>query len=580
MSRKFYEAIKFQYMISNYNKKCSISIDVIHIEFKKAYASISEKNWFDQIFFFLNKIKNFCGDPTDERMVAGWTAALCEHAYYVAAHRKEISVRKNFDRQIKKIINLTFLPKFLTYPGPVICGKRQPSFVESIVPTIERFQVMERLPEVFCEVVDSIIVGGSMSYIPFFGIRENKKNKDFSDIDTLIVINKNFFKKSSWNKFMRDDLFPTAEKKKFLNRIKIFQKLLHNNSAEVFSQRFSICGQSFTVSNHFVTPSVFRRMVYFDLKKSLQTKKDEHYIMRDFRTNIFTHPCHARHTFNGERLESVIDGYKIVPEGFISYMPGYIVSNGKFYPGVYQTVISPGFLVFYDRTGETKKLVNFFKKILYRETKSAQKKFPFASYARAHNRYDIFPPGRFEAGHNSYISAKEIKKFLLPPSFNIFIFESAASSRKIISKKKWQEKKNDFVRYKTKKLLEKWKSNEFKKAESEIKNFINKDNFKAIMSLAKKQDHHWYTVTIIQHSKKITVKLPYSYKQTNSRDSVIHEEVFVQTITPSDIMRLNAYEKLSIITNKVYIASIMDPADEYKKTPISYALIIPVIDYY
>jgi len=106
-------------------------------------------------------------------MVAGWTAALCERAYYTAAYGKTNNVRLNFERQLKEIIKFTSLPKFLSCLGLVICGKRQPSFIESVIPTLERFRVMERLPEVFGIGIDLIIIGGSMSYIPFFGIREN-----------------------------------------------------------------------------------------------------------------------------------------------------------------------------------------------------------------------------------------------------------------------------------------------------------------------------------------------------------------------------------------------------------------------
>ena len=564
-------------MKNNPKIQSSISLDALHIDFKKAYASMSEKNWQKQLISYLNKIKIFSGNSANERMAAGWVAGLCERAYYVAAYGRAINIRQNFEHQLNKRISSTPLPKFLTCPGPVICGKRQPSFTGSILPTLERFQVMERLPKVFRDSVDSIIIGGSMSYVPFFGIRESPTDKDFSDIDALIVINDAFFKKASWEKFMKDDLFPVAEKQKFLNRIKIFQKLVRANSADVFSQRFSVCGKLFTVSIHFVALSVFRRMVHTDLEKSLRTKNDMHYIMRDFRVDPFRHPCHARHTFDGQRIETVIDGYEVNPDGFISSMPGYIISNGKFYLGVYQTVISTAFLVFYDRKGETRRLVKKFENILYREVKYAQKELPSATYAKAHNRYDIFPPGRFEDGRNSYLSAKEVKKYISSPCFNVVGVESDALPEEVISDEKSHLEKNERVRDKARNLLEKWKKETLKKAGIEIENFIDQSNFEVIMPLAKKQGRRWYSVTTIQGIKKVIMRLPCPYKQVNSDDLVVREELCIQIITPWEIMRLEAYERLARRSGKVYVASIMDPADESKHLPMSYALVIPVL---
>lgn len=528
-------------MNNNTSVQLSDSLETFHIDFKNTYASISEKSWRKQLAFYLNKVKSFSGNPADERVITGWIAALCERAYYTVAHGKKIDFRLNFERQLKEIIKFTSLPKFLSCLGPVICGKRQPSFMESIIPTLERFRVMERLPEAFGAGIDSIIIGGSMSYIPFFGIRENPKNKDFSDIDTLIIINDVFFKKTSWQKFINNNLFPAEEKKKFLDRIKIFQKLLRQNAVDVFSQRFSIIGKQFTVSNHFVTRSVFKKMVYTDLKKSLRTRNEQQYIMRDFRVDPFRHPCHARHTFDGERFESVINGHEIKSDGFVSNMPGYIVSNGKLYPGVYQTVISPAFLVFYDRTGETTKLVKKFKNILYQEVKNIRKNSPSATYAKAHNRYDIFPPGRYDKGHNSYISPKEIKKYLPPHNFSTVKIESVILPGEVKNYKRHDLKDNERARDEVMHILEKWKKKMLKNAETEVKNFINQDNFKILTSSAKKQECRWHTVTTIPRAKNLIRTLPYPYKQGNTGDSIVRKELFTQIITPGDIMRLNAY---------------------------------------
>lgn len=564
-------------MRSKKHIKATVSVNELHSYFKKLYSGMSRDNWRERIITYLDKVKVFSGGPADERMVSGWIGGLCEHAYYVAAHERSVSFRLDFDRQLKKIIASADLPKFLSRPGPVICGKRQPSFSASVVPTLERFQVMERLSEVFGDGVDAIIIGGSMSYIPFFGIRENKNDQDFSDVDTLIIINNNFFNKSSWKKFINCDLFPEDEKEKFISRIKIFQKLNRDNTADVFSQRFSIVGKSFTVSNHFITQSVFKRMVCTDLKKSLKSRRDMQYIMRDFRVNEFRHPCHARHTFDGQRFESIIDGYELKQGGFISNMPGYIIFNGKFYPGVYHTVISPAFLVFYDRTGSTIKLVKEFENILNKEVKYIRKKSPWATYAKAHNRYDIFPPGRYDDGRNSYLSKKEMKKYLNPSNLRVVELKSNFLLHIMSEDEKSDFGKRKRVYEKTLKVLEEWKFKTLRELEREIRDFMDKSNFETIKLLENKLGNNWYTVATVPCRKRLLINLPLRYRDGNSRNMTSNRNLlFTQKITPSDIMGLNAYEKLASFAGKVYIGSIMDPSSEGEKLPISYALIISV----
>lgn len=550
--------------------------DHFYNDFKKTFTSISDKNWHGKLSSYLENIKSFSGNTEEERMIAGWMAALCERAYYISAYKKDTETRSVFATKLKKLMNSASLPKFFTCSGPVICGKRQPSLIETITPTIDRFDVIERLSETFGDGIDSIIIGGSMSYIPFFGIRENPKIKDFSDIDTLIVINDDFFKKSSWIKFIKSDLFPDSDKKIFLNRIKIFQKLYLRNEADVFSQRFSIVGKGFTISNHFLTRTVFSRMVDNDLKKALRTKDDTQYIMRDFRTDPFRHPCHARHTFNGNRFESTIDGHDTELGGFISDMPGFIISNSKFYPGVYQTVISPGLLTFYDRTGETKKLVKKFEKKLYQEVDRERKKFPTASYAKAHNRYDIFPPGRYNDGHNSYVSPEKIKKYNASSSPDITKVELKSKQEKSISKKSYHPEKNEFVRDKAIKLLDKWKKKTLKNAEREIKKFIyqSKKN-KSTIAPAKKQASLWHTVVTIPSFKQIAIKLPNPYKKYTHSNLAVYKEILTHKITPSEIMRLNSYEELAQISKKVYVATVTDPKNK-NILPIAYNLVIPI----
>lgn len=557
------------------NNTFSPSIKFVYNSFKKKYSNLNNKNWSKEIATYLKDIQGFSGDKIEQRMIFGWLAGLCERAYYVAAHKKSIKIRKFFEDKLKEVIFSKPLPKFLTEAGPVVCGKSQPSFFSAFTPTLDRYQIMELLPEAFQNNVDSIIIGGSMSYSPFFGIRENKKARDFSDIDGLVVINDNFFKKNSWDLFLKNDIFPLVEKKQFISRIKIFKSLLKRGKVDVFSQRFSVCGKLFTVSLHFVTKSVFEKMVHSDLKNSLKERNDLCYTMRDFRVDPFFHPCHARHTFDGRRVETVIDGYDLPSGGFIAMMPGYIVSDGNLYPGVYQTVISTAFLVFYDKTGETKKLVRGFKNILYKETKRAKEHFILSSYSRAHNRYDIFPPGRFENGHNSYVSPEEQKKYLIS-SISINPVCVDLKEKGVVCKTKNHSLKNNSAREKAEKKLDNWKRLVLKSAEDEVSKFLNDKNLDSKILFFKNKGLKCCTVISIPNVSREVVKIPYPYLAGGKKNKLVCEEVIVQIITPWEVMRLRGYEKLARKFRKVYVASIIDPSDAKNKNTMSYAIVVSV----
>jgi RNA polymerase-binding transcription factor DksA len=253
-------------------------------------------------------------------------------------------------------------------------------------------------------------------------------------------------------------------------------------------------------------------------------------------------------------------------------MPGYTIFDGKMYPGVYHTVILPSFLVFHDRTAKMSKLVKKFQNIVYQEVKKSQKKFPYATYNKAHNRYEIFAPGRFEEGLNSFISPKDINKYLPPSSFNIKKFKSKNLSK--ITNTTRNTKKNNSVRDEARKKLVEWKKLALQNVEKEMKTFLNKNNLKSEISLAKKENRHFFTVAIVKARKEMIINIPQPYRDANSKNLYICEELCSQAITPGELMRLNAYKKLSLIFGKAYVSTIYTTVS--KSTPKSYTVVIPV----
>ncbi|MDD3002577.1 MAG: hypothetical protein PHD49_02875 [Candidatus Shapirobacteria bacterium] len=69
--------------------------------------------------------------------------------------------------------------------------KRQPTLVETIEGTLIRFDKLEKIKSVFKNNVRSIIGGGSMSYGPFYNIRENLDSTGSSDIDLIFIVDEN-----------------------------------------------------------------------------------------------------------------------------------------------------------------------------------------------------------------------------------------------------------------------------------------------------------------------------------------------------------------------------------------------------
>lgn len=532
------------------NKNYTENLNILYQDFKNRYSNIHFGNWVSNLNQFLDLIIETEVQKNEQRILQGWLASLCEKAYFVAAHDKNHKTIVSFEKKLKHIINSKKLPIFLYSIGPILCGKRQPSFVESIDSTFERYRVMERLSTIFNSGVEGIIIGGSMSYGPFYSVRDNVGDKDFSDIDGLVVVNDSFFN-DNWSTFLKNTVFLKEDKELFFKRVKIFKKLFKSGSADVLSQRFFVKDKYFNVSLHFLHTTTFEKMINSDLRKTLDKRVDSNYALRDFRVNNFTHPCLARHTFTGGRFESIVENY-ITEGGYISLMPGFTFDSGKLYPGVYHTVIYPSFLVFYDKNGYVTDLITEFEKLIYKEVQILRKDFPYSTYSKAHNRYDIFAPGRFEEYKDSFISPNDLIKYLPPPDF--LILKDGAL---VID---GGDVKENAVKIKME--LELWKNQIFSNAKEEIQRFLGDDNSNKLLKKLRESGNKYYSVCKIS-GKKIKVGNIYGSEIT-----------FIKVISPRDIMKFDSYEELSKKYGRVFVSSFFDSEDEQKIYPKYYELII------
>lgn len=543
-------------------------LTALHADYKQSYLLLSESNWQETITTYLEKIKTISSNDNERRLIAGWLASYCERAYYLASYQKPLEKRKEFEKELISIFSGKDLPDMLKTSGPVICGKKQPSFLQSLKPTLARFEIIEGLSKAFNGAVDSIIIGGSMSYVPFFGIREDADNKDFSDIDAIFIVNERIFGKEFQKDFLKDGFFPIGERENFLSRLSVYRRLADENRAEVLSQRFSIVDQSFTISIHFMSYPSLKKILLTNLTNPLTDRTNTRHTLHDFKVDLFELPCYAQHSFDRSRFESEISCKKFGPNEYISEVPTSVFFNGKFYPGVFQTVVYPALRVFYSKDKKVPELVNDFRTALYKEVQISKKDNPRSSYAKAHNRYEIFPPGRYDDGHDSYILPTDFQEQSpLPEIESIALKEDNLSNNSNQLGEK-QARLNKQLRSKVISDLTNLKTKTLKDLQSKIEHFISGDLQPG------KYNRKWYSVATVPHELEMAVKLPVPYVVNNS---LVRKELFLAKISPHDIMRLPSYERLERKFGKAYIATNNESNEQTnQKAKISYTIIVQI----
>ena len=270
------------------------------------YKDLNKSNWQNNISFFLQEIIRVNYNDKKDRAVSGWLASLCEKAYYYGAYKMNKETRFKFKNNLLNIFNLKSIPNFLKEEGEILCGKKQPAFINTLLPTLDRYEVIEKISSVFERGLEGLIIGGSMSYGSFYSVRHNNINNDYSDIDGLVIFDNKFLNNKSFN----NEIFVKKDIDNFLNRLKDFKKIYRNKRADTISHRFSLKDKKYTVSLHFIPISVFEDMVNKKLSEGLRYT-DYEFTIKDYRIDNFNHPCFARHTFDGSRYESIIKSEKI-----------------------------------------------------------------------------------------------------------------------------------------------------------------------------------------------------------------------------------------------------------------------------
>lgn len=367
-------------------------LNMLRNVFVRQYQKQALENWKEVIRDFLQSIDTYnVGD--NHRLVRAWISRLIEKAYYLT--RNAGGEAKTFGTEVAMLLNSVRLPEALMRTDNIIGGKRQPSLIESIDSTIDHLEYVEGLPQAFGRTVDAMIVGGSLSYGPFFNIRSNIDATGSSDVDAIFIITPSFDTSSEWEGFMKSDLFTEEDKREFTDRREVFKCLQHEGIADIISQKFTVPGRDFVMSAHFFTPEVFEKMAVSGLERHLVDRSDSVDIIRDYKPRCFEHQVCPQRSFDGSIFNYVVPEQERVKRGYVVKLPGYILSNGSFFPGLYHNLISPEFSVFHDTSGTTRAIVRRFQSIMLAEADRMKESSPRAALALSHIRNDVFAPERY-----------------------------------------------------------------------------------------------------------------------------------------------------------------------------------------
>ena len=240
--------------------------------------------------------------------------------------------------------------------------KRIPNITEGVNATLSRFETLEKINK-FLSFTDGFVYGGSLSYGPFYSVRDGK---DASNIDILSVVdfsNVNFdeINYSYASTFIENNSLELFKKRLLEFREDGFCKAYDAS----FSHRLNIEDKNFQVNIHFISPKFLdeitgemfksaltceglREGYSFDCRELSNTEEVPHY--GSITGESFTIKAITEHEREYNRICRVIQWRKD--------------TKSRFYVGPYQLLLIPHFGDYYVRSEFIKKNLDSFRDIL------------------------------------------------------------------------------------------------------------------------------------------------------------------------------------------------------------------------
>ena len=262
--------------------------------------------------------------------------------------------------------------------------------------TLSRYAFMETLPQAFGGITESIVVGGSMGYGPFYSVRQGMDHGDPSDVDALFILDEDYLEDDKIAAFLSAPDLTDTDKAEFIDRLHKFSAARKQNEVDIISQRFDVPGRNFNMSAHFFPLDVFEAMNGSGLENDMKRGEDTVLAIRDYKPRRFEHTACNQQSFDGSVYNYVVPDHKKADQGYVVEIPGYIINGQRLYPGLYQNVISPEFSVYFDRGGQTTEIVERFKNTVIQSIQRERATNQIASLALSHIRHQVFSPGRYD----------------------------------------------------------------------------------------------------------------------------------------------------------------------------------------
>lgn len=376
-----------------YSRENESLVRDLRASFQEKISLMDFANW--QLLFreFIELARIRHGDIFQELLIKSWASRLLEKAYRLS-YQEGRGALEFADDVANVLRGVSNLPGYFMNSGQVIAGKRQPSFLESAEATLERLALVEQLPQVLEKEVSAIIVGGSLSYGPFYNVRRNMDIHGGSDID-LICILRHQQETKTWKGLRQTELLALRDREEFIARAAYFINLQRERVADIMSQRFRAEQNDFTVSAHFIPPEFFSRMNDKELNIDLTRNEDILFPVRDYKAARFEHEACKQQAFDGETYAYEVPTQMKTEKGYISTLLGYAIRGGKYFPGIYQNLISPEFSVFYDATGTTQQVVDKFRGLVKERLNQERGTGLDGTLTKSHIRNRLFAPERY-----------------------------------------------------------------------------------------------------------------------------------------------------------------------------------------
>ncbi|KKS41654.1 MAG: hypothetical protein UV61_C0006G0006 [Candidatus Gottesmanbacteria bacterium GW2011_GWB1_43_11] len=255
-------------------------------------------------------------------------------------------------------------PEPLKKNGHTLFGKLQPSLGEAIRETAKRLLFFEKLVKNLPPSVTGVILGGSISYGPFYNIRGEP---DPSDLDIFFIVAQEFFQEDHGQHLIGEDKgFCRSACDDFALRSRVFQKLCAEGKADMISLKSSI--DDYLASIKIFPKGTFIREFDTELGDIIFGDKDAVAIVRDYKqgpySSTYLNMVFPRYNFLHEPCEFRLTEEYPQEGGAIVNLPATIISNGHLYTGQHHNHIIPNFNVEYDADGSITASIDHFKKHL------------------------------------------------------------------------------------------------------------------------------------------------------------------------------------------------------------------------